>query len=192
MWLILLSPLVALFIDYLRNKFSISNLWMIPLLLIVTLPTLVIWLAGYSYSGTLGNYVGITLFISGFIAAIFLYDDGATRSKIKSSIILIIVLGLFILLYLISSIFSQRTSETFTTIKVQDYKAIHSRDFDLVLDGLERVTIKKTRLYGLIERTIFNETLSNQDTIPNCTLHLSDRSRKISFNYCKSILTVEK
>jgi multisubunit Na+/H+ antiporter MnhB subunit len=158
----------------------------------MTVPSLIIWLIGYSYSTTLGNYTAIMIFISGVIFSLYVYDDTDPMNKKKSSIVLLVIIGVFVLLFSFSSIFSQRTSEIFSKTSYQNYKAIHSRDFDLVLSGPQRVTIKKTKILGLIEKTIFNETLPSPDTISNCILHLNDGNKKLSFNYCKNILTGEK
>ena len=94
------------------------------------------------------------------------------------------------MLYSFTSIFSQHTDKVFGQTIYENYKAVHSRDFDMVLHGPQRVTIKKTKLNGLIEKTIFNETLPNPDTIPNCTLHLKDGDKKISYKYCTNQLLV--
>ena len=190
MLLILFSPFLALFADFVRQRFSISKLWTVAIVLIMTIPSLFVWLTGYSYTGRLGNYLAISIFISGVLFALYSYEDSEPKSKTKSSIILFAVIGIFILIFSVTSIFSQRTGKIFSIVNNKPYKAIHSRDFDLVLFGPHRVTVKRTKLYGLIEKTIYNETLPNPDTISNCTLHINDKKKKISFNYCKDILTV--
>lgn len=157
----------------------------------MTVPSLLVWLTGYSYSDRLGNYFAITLFISGILFAVYTFEDSELKSKTKPSIILFVVIGIFILFFSFSQIFSQRTDKVFSTISNKAYKAIHSGDFDLVLSGPQRIEIKRIKFNGLIEKTIYNETLPNPDTIPNCTLYIKDKAKKISFNYCKNVLTVE-
>jgi hypothetical protein len=191
MLLILLSPFLALFADMVRQKFSISKLWASIIALLMTVPSLLVWLTGYSYSDRLGNYFAITLFISGILFAVYTFEDSELKSKTKPSIILFVVIGIFILFFSFSQIFSQRTDKVFSTISNKAYKAIHSGDFDLVLSGPQRIEIKRIKFNGLIEKTIYNETLPNPDTIPNCTLYIKDKAKKISFNYCKNVLTVE-
>ena len=85
MLLILLSPLLALLADFFRQKFLISKLWVITIIPFATLPSLVVWLAGYSYSAKFGNYLGITIFISGILFAAYSYEDSEPKSKIKPS-----------------------------------------------------------------------------------------------------------
>lgn len=192
MLLLLFSPFLALFADYIRQRYTVSNTLTVAIILLVTLPSLFVWLSGYSYSSRLGNYVAVMVFISGLLLALYSYDDGETRGKTKSAIVLLLVLGLFILLSLFTSIFSQPTDKVFSQTTFQNYKAVHSRDFDIVLHRPPRVTIKKMKLNGIIEKTIFNETLSNSNTISNCTLHLKDGKKRLSYQYCTSKLLIEE
>lgn len=192
MLLLLFSPFLALFADYIRQRYSVTNALTTAIILLVTLPSLLVWLSGYSFGGRLGNYAAVTVFISGLLLALYSYDNSETRNNTKSAIILLLVIGLFILLSLFTSIFSQHTDRVFSRTTYQNYEAMHSRDFDMVLHGPQRVTIKKLKLNGLIEKTIFNETLPNPDTIPNCTLHLKDGNKKLSYKYCTNELLVEK
>lgn len=189
---LLFSPFLALFADYVRQRYSIANAWVIAIILLVTLPSVLVWLSGYSYSSMLGNYVAVTIFISGLLLALYSFDNSETRSKIKSAIVLLLMIGLFILLWLLTSVFSQHTDKVFSQTTFQNYKAVHSRDFDMVLHGPQRVTIKKMKLNGLIEKTIFNENLPNPDTIPNCTLTINDGNKKLIYQYCMNKLAVYK
>jgi hypothetical protein len=136
--------------------------------------------------------MAIMLFISGTILAVFSFDNGEFRSKFILTIMFLIIFGIVIFLFSILSIFSQHTDEIFSKTSSRNYKAIYSRDFDLVLAGPKRLTIKKTKLNGLIEKTIYNELVTNPDTNPSCTLNISHGNKKLSFDYCKNILKVEE
>lgn len=188
MLLILLSPFIALVADFVRQKFSISKTWTAIIVLIMTIPSLLVWLTGFTYSDQLGNNLAITIFVSGIIFAVYSYNNSGVRSKIMPTIMLFFIIGIFILFFYFTSIFSQHTDKIYSVTNSKHYKAIHSRDFDMVLSGLQRVTIKKKAVYGLIEKTIYNETLPNPDTIPNCMLYIIDRNKKISFDYCKNVI----
>jgi hypothetical protein len=152
MLLLLFSPLLALFADYIRQRYSFTNAWTISIILLVTLPSLLVWLSGYSYSSRLGNYTAITVFIAGLVLAIYNSDSSEPRNKINSAIVLFFMIGIFILFSKFISIFSQHTDEVFSQTTFQNYKVVHSRDFDMVLHGPERVTIRKMKLNGLIEK----------------------------------------
>jgi len=189
MLLVLLSPLVAWLANYLRQKFSIPKLLTLSIVAILTIPSLIIWLSGYTYTGHHGNYVAITLFISALIFVYYYFDNSELGSSARTSMLLFFLIGLFVLLFLFSSIYSQRTDKIFSEANFKNYKATYSRDFDMVLHGPHRVTFKKRNLLGLIERTVFTQVIYNPAQILNNTLCFEDGDDELCYNYQLNTLT---
>lgn len=183
MLVILLAPSIAVLLDILNSRFRVPGSVVFGLAAIVTLPLLLVWLAGYSFSSPQVNYIALTLALTGVLTVFKKMDGGEHGGKIKATLVLTLLLGAGIAAnWMIMLVYTGRP-KVYNQATYLNYKAIHSRDYS---HGPERITVKKTKVFGLIEKVLITETLNTRKMNASCVFRFLDDRKNFEFNYCNN------
>lgn len=189
MLVLLFAPSLAVLIDLLRARFAVPKAWIYTLAVLMAIPCLLVWALGYSYSNIQHDHLALTLCITAVLMTLMAFDEGGLSGKIKGALILTIILMIGVTVGLIQRVYSGEDKIYSTTI-YQSYIGIHGRDYSPVLSGPERITIKKTRVNGLVERTLVTKAFSTKDSLwANCLFRFSDEGKAFRFDHCRKTIT---
>jgi hypothetical protein len=183
MIVILLAPSMAVLFHIFTSRLKVPRSIVFGLAAIVTLPLLLVWLTGYSFSSPQVNYIAVALALTAVLTALHAFDRGEHGGKIKAMLVLTLLLGIGITVNWMTRLIYAGRAKVYSQATYLDYKAIRSRDYS---HGPERITVKKTRVFGWIEKVLVTETLNTRQTLAGCVFRFEDGSQAFEYNYCNN------
>ena len=187
MLILILSPALAFVSDFIRQKLFISKKWIFLLICVSTIPSLIIWLAGYDYSEIkLLGYAIMFIIASGFLAFYSLIDN---RFGLKIAISILASLFILAITFLgaMGTSFGGGKREVISQSKYKNYIVLHLEP--QLYEDEKTLRIKKTRLLGFIEKTIFETSYIDTLVTQKCQYYFEDNKVHLVYDLCKQELT---
>lgn len=189
MLIIILSPILAYFIDYIRTKLFIPKTATFIFIVLMTIPTLLVWVTGYNYSKSVFLWSAEMLIVmSAFLSLFTLIDN---RIALKAAITALATLTILPLAFLgeMGASFGGGSREVINKSEFKNYIALQLEP--QLYEKEKTLRIKKTQLFGLIEKTIFETWYL--DTLPssNCKYFIEDNITMLVYDVCKQQFTAD-
>jgi hypothetical protein len=153
MFIILISPLIALVTDSFIRRYKKDRQWTILIILFLIAPSILLVLTGYSFSLQSYSYIATTLFLTGIQLGLFTIIHVRFSIKVAASIAFILLLAGIAFLSLFAS--GWAPSRIIQEAKTKNYIAL---TLEPAYSDHKVLRIKKTALSGIIEKKVISRT----------------------------------
>jgi hypothetical protein len=186
MFILILSPILALAGDFIRQKLHISKKWVFLAISLLTIPSIIIWLAGYNFSDAqLGWYAIMFIIMCIFLGLYSLIEHRFTPKAVISVIATIPIVAVTFLGGMGSSWGGRR--EVISKAKLDNYIALQLGP--QLYEKEKIIRLKETRLFGIIEKTIFETEFIDTSNFNECKLFVGDNKIQLIYDVCNNKLT---
>jgi hypothetical protein len=183
MFLILLSPAIALIADNFLRKYQTGIRLIILLIVLLIAPSVLLLVTGYGFSKELYSFIATTLFLSGVLLGLFTMIHVRFSVKAIASIVVIIMLGVFVFVSLFASGWARNA--VLQEAKAENYTAFILKP---LYSNHRILSVKKTAFSGLIQKDVYEQDLADSVTIPDCSINFSDGRKRLVYNRCENKL----
>jgi hypothetical protein len=184
---LLLSPLAALLIDFMGRKYAVARKWTLAILLIGTIPTLLIWLAGYNYSDRQVFWMAVALLVTSFLCAFYFILHVRPAVKLFFAIVATAALAVFSYAVVFLSGNPGQPRHAISTARYKNYLAL--RIEPPLYSDREVLVVEKTSLQGFIRKTVHETELPAKDSVSNCQYFFKDGRTRLVYDLCHQKLT---
>lgn len=188
MFLILISPAIALIADYIIRKCKLNTKGTILLILLLLVPTLLLEFTDYSFSIRLYSFITTTLFLIGIQLGLFTIVHVRLSVKVVASIVFTSVLGFIVFAGTFASEWGGGSRTVLQEVKFNNYTALTLEP--TLYSNHKVLRVKKTALSGMLQKNIYEQDLPDSVTMRNCKINFSDRNKKLVFDYCENRLSL--
>ncbi len=150
MFIILLSPIIALIVDNTIGQHNVPKRLLLFLIISLILPSILLELSGYSFSDRQCSYVAITMFLTGVQLALFVIVRVRQTVKVVASIVLLCILGFIAFGASFLANWGGGPNVVLKEAKFGNYKALTLEPPLYSSDTVLRV--KKTALAGILQK----------------------------------------
>lgn len=188
MFIILISPVIALIADYIIRKYKPDTRGTILLILLLFVPTLLLELTGYSFSIRLYSFIATTLFLTGIQLGLFTIVHVRLSVKVVASIVFTFILGSIVVADAFLSEWGGGSRTVLREVKFNNYTALTLEP--MLYSSHKVLRVKKTALSGMLQKNIYEQDLPDSVTRRDCKINFSDGSKKLVFDYCENKLSL--
>ena len=188
MFIILISPAIALISDYIIRKYRINIKWTILLILLLIVPTLLLEFTGYSFSIRLYSFIATTLFLAGIQFGLFTIVHVRHSVKVVASIVFTFIFGFFVFAGTFLSEWGGGSRTVLHEVKLNNYSALIPEP--ILYSSHKVLRVKKTALLGILQKNIYEQDLPDSEIKGDCDIDFSDGSKKLVFDLCENRLSL--
>ena len=187
MFIILISPAIALIADYFLRKQQINARWTIFLIVLLITPSVLLELTDYSFSLRFYSFIATTLFLIGIQLGLFTILHVRLSVKVVASVVFTFVLAFIVFAGSFISEWGGGSRTIIQEANLGNYKAL---TLEPALYSSHKVLrVKKTVLSGILQKNIYEQDLPDSVTKGNCNINFSDGNKKLVFDFCENRLS---
>lgn len=187
MAILLISPLAALLIDFISRRYAVARKGLLGILFILTIPTLIIWFAGYNYSNRQVFWMAVALLVASLLSGLYSIIHVRPAVKVFFTILTIAALAFFSYAVVFLSGYTGNPRKTISTTQYKNYFALRLEPS--LYSNREVLVVEKTRLKGFITKTVHKAELPVKDSFSNCQYFFSDERTRLVYDLCHQQLT---
>lgn len=183
------SPFAALLIDFIRRKYGIAGRWFLGVLLVLTIPTLLIWSAGYNYSNRSLYWIAVAFLVASLLSAFYFLLHVRPAVKVFFTIAATAALAFFAYAVVFLSGYAGHPRHTISTAKYKNYHAFRLEP--PLYSNQEVLVVEKTGLKGFIVKKVHETELPAKDSLSQCQYFFNDGKTRLVYDHCHQKLSAQ-